>query len=105
MQQAVTSLTLIVAASVGRLVDTVTALLFVSGQHHDLNLRAAFLHMAADAGISLAVVLGGLLMLWQELPWVDPVLFLPVASFIIFSSWSLLRDSLNYALDAVPRNI
>jgi cobalt-zinc-cadmium efflux system protein len=56
-------------------------------------------------GSELAVVLGGLLMLWQELPWVDPVLFLLVASFIIFSSWSLLRDSLNYALDAVPRNI
>ena len=47
------------------LVNTVTALLFVSGQHHDLNLRAAFLHVAADAGISLAVVLGSLLMLWQ----------------------------------------
>lgn len=77
----------------------------MSGQHHDLNLRAAFLHMAADAGISLAVVLGGLLMLWQELPWVDPVLCLLVASFIIFSSWGLLKDSLNYALDAVPRNI
>ena len=61
--------------------------------------------LAADAGILLAVVLGGLLMLWQELLWVDPVLCLLVASFIIFSSWSLLRDSLNYALDAVPRNI
>ena len=61
--------------------------------------------MAADAGISLAVVLGGLLMLWQELPWVDPVLCLLVASFIIFSSWGLLKDSLDYALDAVPRNI
>ena len=79
--------------------------LFVSGQHHDLNLWVAFLHMVAEAGISLAVVLGRLLMLWQELPWVDPVLCLLVASFIIFSSWGLLKDSLNYALDAVPRNI
>ena len=103
--QSVTSLTIIVVAGVGVLVNTATALLFVSGQHHDLNLRAAFLHMAADAGISLVVVLGGLLMLWQELPWVDPVLCLLVASFIIFSSWGLLKDSLNYALDAVPRNI
>ena len=67
-QQSVTSLTIIVVAGVGVLVNTVTALLFVSGQHHDLNLQAAFPHMAADAGISLAVVLGGLLMLWQELP-------------------------------------
>ena len=103
--QSVTSLTIIVVAGVGVLVNTVTALLFVSGQHHDLNLRTAFLHMAADVGISLAVVLGGLLMLWQELPWVDPVLCLLVASFIIFSSWGLLKDPLNYALDAVPRNI
>ena len=103
--QSVTSLTAIVVAGVGVLVNTVTALLFVSGQHHDLNLRAAFLHMAADAGISLAVVLGGLLMLWQELPWVDPALCLLVASLIIFSSWGLLKDSLDYALDAVPRNI
>ena len=84
--QSVTSLTIIVVAGVGALVNTVTALLFVSGQHHDLNLQAAFLHMVADAGISLAVVLGGLLMLCQELPWIDPVLCLLVASFTIFSS-------------------
>jgi Co/Zn/Cd efflux system component len=56
----------------------------VSGQHHDINLQAAFLLMVDDVGISLAVVLGGLLVLWQELPSVDPVLCLLVASFIIF---------------------
>ena len=87
------------------LVNTVTALLFVSGQHYDLNLWVAFLHMVAEAGISLAVVLGGLLVLWQGLPWIDPVLCLLVAICIIFSSWDLLKDSLNYALDAEPRNI
>ena len=87
------------------LVNTVMALQFVSDQQNDLNLRAAFMRMAADAGISLAVLLCGLLMLWQELPWVDPVLCLLVTSFIIFSSWGLLKESLNYALVAVPRNI
>ena len=105
MQQAVTSLTLIVAASVGRLVDTVTALLFVSGQHHYINLQAAFLLMVDDAGISPAVVPGGLLVLWQELPRVDPVLCLLVASFVIFISWDLLKNSLDYALDAAPCDV
>ena len=103
--QSVTSLTIIMVAGVGVLANTVTALPFMSGQHHDLNLWAAFLHMVADAGISQAVVLGGLLVLWQELPRVDPVLCLLMASFIIFSSWGLLKDFLNYELDAVPRNI
>ena len=56
------------------------------GQQHDLNLWAAFLNLAADAGISLAVVLGGLLMFWQEWPWVDPVLSLQAVIFIIFNS-------------------
>ena len=79
--------------------------LFVSGQHHDLNLWFAFLHMVAEAGISLAVVLGGLLMLQQGLPCIDPALCLLLANFIIFSSWCLLKDALNYALVAVPRNI
>ena len=60
------SLTIIVVAGVEMLVNTVTTLLFMIGQQHDLNLRAAFLNLAADAGISLAVVLGGLLMFWQE---------------------------------------
>ena len=60
------SLTIIVVAGVGMLVNTVTTLLFMIGQQHDLNLWAAFLNLAADAGISLAVVLGGLLMFWQE---------------------------------------
>jgi cobalt-zinc-cadmium efflux system protein len=105
MQQAVTSLTLIVAASVGRLVDTVTALLFVSGQHHYINLQAAFLLMVDDAGISPVVVPGGLLVLWQELPRVDPVLCLLVASFVIFISWDLLKNSLDYALDAAPCDV
>ena len=60
------SLTIIVVAGIGMLVNTVTTLLFMIGQQHDLNLRAAFLNLAADARISLAVVLGGLLMFWQE---------------------------------------
>jgi len=59
-------LTIIVVAEVGMLVNTVTTLLLMIGQHHDLNLQAAFLHLAAGAGISMAVVLGGLLMFWQE---------------------------------------
>ena len=65
------------------------------GQHHDLNLRAAFLNLAADAVISLVVVLGGLLMFWQEWPWIDPVLSLLAVIFIIFNSYGLFKDSKN----------
>ena len=98
-------MTIIVIASIGVVINTATALFFVSGKDHDLNIRGAFLHMAADAGISLGVVISGALILFYGWNWVDPVISLFIAAAIFFSTWGLLRDSLNLAVDAVPRNV
>ena len=98
-------MTIIVVAAIGVVINTVTALFFVSGKDHDLNIRGAFLHMAADAGISLGVVVSGALILFYGWNWVDPVISLFIAAAIFFSTWGLLRDSLNLAVDAVPHDI
>lgn len=98
-------MTIVVVAAIGVVVNTATALFFVSGKDHDLNIRGAFLHMAADAGISLGVVVSGLLILGFGLSWVDPVISLVIAAVIFLSTWGLLRDALNLSVDAVPRNV
>lgn len=98
-------LTIVVVAAIGVVINTVTALLFVRGKDHDLNIRGAYLHMAADAVVSVGVVVSGLLILALGWNWVDPVISLVIAVVIFLSTWGLLRDSLNLAVDAVPRGI
>ena len=98
-------MTIVVVAAIGVVINTATALFFVSGKDHDLNIRGAFLHMAADAGISLGVVVSGLLILGFGLNWVDPVISMVIAAVIFLSTWGLLRDALNLSVDAVPRNV
>lgn len=97
--------TVIVVAAIGIVINTATALMFMRGQHEDLNIRGAFLHMAADAGVSLGVVISGIIMLLTGWLWVDPLVSLLVAGIILWSSWSLLRDSVNLALAGVPGSI
>jgi cobalt-zinc-cadmium efflux system protein len=97
--------TIMIVAAIGVVINTVTALFFVSGKDHDLNIRGAFLHMAADAAVSLGVVASGALILFYGLNWIDPVISLVIAAVIFLSTWGLLRDSLNLAVDAVPRNV
>jgi cobalt-zinc-cadmium efflux system protein len=94
-----------IVAAIGVVVNTATALFFLSGKDHDLNIRGAFLHMAADAAVSLGVVVSGLLILLFGWNWVDPLVSLLIAAVIFLSTWGLLRDSLNLAVDAVPRNV
>lgn len=101
----VDGLTMIVVAGIGVVINTITALLFARGRHTDLNIRAAFLHMAADAGISLGVVAGGVGVLLWGLGWLDPVLSVAIAAIIAWSTWALLREALDLAIDAVPRGI
>jgi len=98
-------LTIMVVAAIGVVINTATALFFLSGKDRDLNIRGAFLHMAADAAVSLGVVLSGALILFFGLNWVDPVISLVIAAVIFLSTWGLLRDSLNLAVDAVPREV
>lgn len=97
--------TVIGVALVGIVINTATALLFMSGQKEDLNIRGAFLHMAADAGVSLGVVLAGVALLFTGWIWLDPVVSLIIVAVIFVGTWGLLRDSVNLALDAVPEGI
>lgn len=95
----------VAVAAIGVLVNTATAMLFYSGCQHDLNIRGAFLHMAADAGVSLAVVISGVLFMSYGWLWIDPITSLIVVAMIFISTWGLLRDSLDLALHAVPKKI
>ena len=92
-------------SAVGIVINTATALMFMSGRKRDLNIRAAFMHMAADAGVSLGVVVAGFLIIATGWLWVDPVISLAIAAVITWGTWGLLRDSVNLALHAVPQGI
>jgi cobalt-zinc-cadmium efflux system protein len=97
--------TVIWVAGLGILVNGATALLFMSGRKSDLNVRGAFLHMAADAGVSLGVMISAGVIYFTGWNWLDPVVSLLVAFFILVSTWELFTDSLNLSMDAVPENI
>ncbi len=92
-------------AGVGVVINTLTALLFLKGSHGDINIRGAFLHMAADAGVSLGVVLAGVAILFTGQPWIDPVISILVAVAIFIGTWDLFREALNLSLQAVPKGI
>ena len=102
---AVQAQTIIWVAAVGIIINTATALLFMAGRKQDLNIRAAFLHMVADAAISAGVVCAGLLIACTRIPLIDPIISLVLAAIIFWGTWALLRESLNLAVDAVPENI
>ncbi|NQV36279.1 MAG: cation transporter [Phycisphaeraceae bacterium] len=101
----VPGLTVIIVAGVGFFVNTGTALLFARGRQQDLNRWGVFWHMAADASVSLAVVLGGIGMLWTNWLWLDPAISLLVVVVVTIGTWRLLREAFNLVMDAVPRNI
>ncbi len=97
--------TVMVVASIGILINTGTALLFLRGRKNDINIRGAFLHMAADALVSLGVVISGALILWTGALWIDPVTSLIIVAVIAWGTWGLLKDSVKMSLLAVPDNI
>jgi cobalt-zinc-cadmium efflux system protein len=92
-------------AGVGVVINSITAWLFIHGSKHDLNIRGAFLHMAADALISAGVVLAGALYLWRGWSWIDPAVSLVIAGVIVAGTWSLFRQSLHLMFDGVPEHI
>ena len=97
--------TVIWVAGAGVVINTATALLFLRGRSEDLNIRGAFLHMAADALVSLGVMLAGVLYLWQGWQWVDPAISIVIGAVIMAGTWSLLRQSLHLSLDGVPEGV
>lgn len=98
-------LTIMAVAGVGIVVNSVTAWLFMRGRKTDLNIRGAFLHMAADALVSAGVVLAGALTLWMGWSWLDPVVSLLIAAVILWGTWSLFRQSLHLLFDGVPDHV
>jgi cobalt-zinc-cadmium efflux system protein len=97
--------TMMVVAGIGVVINTVTALMFFKGKDNDLNIRGAYLHMAADAAVSVGVVLSGAVIWKYGLAWVDPAISLVIAAVIFFTTWDLMRDSADLTLDAVPKNV
>ena len=97
--------TVMIVAAVGIAVNAATAFLFSRGREHDINIQGAYLHMAADAAVSAAVVFAGLVILWTGQRWVDPVMSLAVAVIILWSSIGLLKESVWMSLAGVPSGI
>ena len=97
--------TVMIVAAIGIAVNGITALLFSRGGERDINIRGAFLHMAADALVSIAVVFAGLVILWTGQQWVDPVMSLAVAVVILWGSFGLLKESMWMSLAGVPSGI
>jgi cobalt-zinc-cadmium efflux system protein len=97
--------TIILIAAIGIIINSFSALLFLKDKEHDLNTKGAFMHMAADAGVSLGVVLAGILINCTGFYWIDPFMSLIIMTVILFGTWHLLRDSTNLALDSVPPQI
>lgn len=92
-------------AAIGVVINTATALMFLSGSKGDLNIKAAFQHMAADALVSVGVVLAGIGILVTKWLWLDPAISLVISGLIILGTWGLLKDSFHLAIDGVPSNI
>ena len=97
--------TVMLVAAVGIVVNLGTAMLFARGRKGDVNIRGAYLHMAADAAVSAGVVIAAGLMLWTGAAWLDPAISLVIVVVILWSSWGLFTESLTMALHAVPRGV
>jgi cobalt-zinc-cadmium efflux system protein len=103
--EAVAGNTVMWVAASGVIINGATALLFMAGRKHDLNVRGAFLHMAGDAVVSLGVVVIGFAIKVTGLHWLDPAVSILIGAVIVWSTWGLLRESVNLAMDAVPEGI
>ena len=103
--QPVAETTVILVAAAGIVVNGVTALMFLRGRGADINIRAQFLHMAADAAVSLGVVVAGVLILLTGWLWLDPLVSLGIGVVIVVTTWGLLRESVALAMDAVPGGV
>ena len=102
---AVAGLTVSIVAAVGIVINGLSAWLLMRGSKEDLNIRGAYLHMAADAAVSLAVVIAGVAMFYTGWFMIDPIISLVIVIVIVVGTWSLLRESMQLALSAVPANI
>jgi cobalt-zinc-cadmium efflux system protein len=101
----VAGVTVMVVAAIAIVLNGLSAWLLTSGQKHDLNIRAAFLHMVADAAVSLGVVIAGGIILLTGWNWLDPAVSIVISAVIIWGTWGLLREAVDQSLSAVPSDI
>ena len=97
--------TIAIVSAIGIFINAVSAFMFFRGKDKDLNVKSAFLHLVSDAFVSLGLVVGGIIMYYTHIYWIDPILSLVVCAVIIVSTWNLLKDSLRLSLDGVPNTI
>ena len=103
--QSLPGITIAIIAAIGIVINGVSAFMFFRDKESDINLKAAFLHLASDALVSLGLVVGGIIIYYTHLYWIDPLLSIVICIVIIFSTWSLLKNSLRLSLDGVPSNV
>ena len=94
--------TIALVAGIGIVINTLTALMFFRDKKKDLNIKSAYLHLMSDAIVSLGLVIGGVVIHYTHLYWIDPVLSIVIALVIVFSTWNLLKHSLRLSMDGVP---
>lgn len=97
--------TMVIVAGIGIFINAGTAMLFMRGRKHDINIRGAFLHMAADALVSLGVVIAGITILLSGALWIDPLVSLLIVAVIAWGTWGLLKDSVAMSLLGVPKGV
>lgn len=97
--------TIALVAGLGIIINGVSALFFLREKENDLNIKGAYLHLLADAMVSLGLVIGGIIIYFTHWYWLDPVLSIIIATTILVGTWNLLRESLRLSLDGVPKGI
>jgi cobalt-zinc-cadmium efflux system protein len=97
--------TIAIIAAIGIVINGVSAFMFFRDKESDINIKAAFLHLASDALVSLGLVIGGITIFYTHLYWIDPLLSIIICLVIIVNTWSLLKNSLRLSLDGVPDNV
>ena len=103
--QPLPGVTIAIIAAIGIFINGISAFMFFRDKESDINVKAAFLHLASDALVSLGLVVGGIIIYYTHLYWIDPLLSIIICLVIIASTWSLLKDSLRLSLDGVPDNV
>ena len=101
----VNGMAITVVAAIGVVINTATALLFMAGRKNDLNIKGAFLHMAADAAVSAGVVVAGFAIMATGWNWLDPLISMAIALVVLIAGWGLLKDSLHLTMAGVPAHI
>ncbi len=104
MQTPVAS-TMMIVAFIGFIINFMSARMFHHGHHHDLNMKSAYLHLMADAAVSLGVVVAGVVIYYKAIFWIDPAMSALISIIIIFSTWSLFRESINMLRGKTPTSV